>query len=209
METNSPAPIAPVEANSADSSDKWQEEIARLKLQLVSLPLKSRCWSKCAPRTQTCGPNWRNLPPLPADLQTVLDEVAKAKARAASIACVNNLKQLGLSFRVWAMDNGNRFPANVPLNEGGAVGSAGVDPRLVFLVMSNELYTLKFSSVRRTPTAWPLPTGPRSRRLTVHTSTWANTSSTKPSAVLAICPIHGHVVMCDVSVQGGVGQDSS
>ncbi len=34
-------------------------------------------------------------------------------------SCVNNLKMVGLCFRMWAMDNGGQFPFNVSTNAGG------------------------------------------------------------------------------------------
>jgi prepilin-type N-terminal cleavage/methylation domain-containing protein/prepilin-type processing-associated H-X9-DG protein len=84
----------------------------------------------------------------------LLPALAKAKARAQRINCVNNLKQVGLSFRQWALDNGDRNPMQVADNQGGAsshvgfrtvsgtqLGSKGVFA--MFLVMSNELNTPK------------------------------------------------------------------
>ncbi len=35
----------------------------------------------------------------------------EARAKAQGIACVNNVKQLGLAVRIWASDNNNRFPS--------------------------------------------------------------------------------------------------
>ena len=46
----------------------------------------------------------------------LLPQLAQTKARAQSIICVNNLKQIGLAFRTWALDNKDRFP--VSTNEG-------------------------------------------------------------------------------------------
>ena len=40
----------------------------------------------------------------------LLPALAKAKARAARISCVNNLKQVNLGFRIWSNDHGERFP---------------------------------------------------------------------------------------------------
>ncbi|PWU16218.1 MAG: hypothetical protein C5B50_13970 [Verrucomicrobia bacterium] len=40
----------------------------------------------------------------------VLPALAKAKSRAQSITCVNNMKQLGLAARVWGMDHNNALP---------------------------------------------------------------------------------------------------
>src|ERR1017187_9579944 len=68
--------------------------------------------------------------------------------KAQRITCVNNLKQIGLSFRIWALDNDGHFPFNVSTNSGGtmefcAMGPDGFDRNaaLHFQVMSNELST--------------------------------------------------------------------
>src|SRR4051794_27978153 len=60
------------------------------------------------------------------------------------IHCVNNLKQIGLSFTTWALDNGDRFPMQVSLTNGGTMELAnGNDAFVHFRVMSNELSTPK------------------------------------------------------------------
>src|SRR5438045_9603804 len=59
-----------------------------------------------------------------------------------NIRCVNNLKQIGLAARIFATDNGERFPMEVPVKEGGSkefVKFGLVLPH--FLVISNELST--------------------------------------------------------------------
>jgi prepilin-type N-terminal cleavage/methylation domain-containing protein len=43
----------------------------------------------------------------------LLPALAKAKARALRSQCINNLRQVGLSFRQWAIDNDSRFPMAV------------------------------------------------------------------------------------------------
>jgi prepilin-type N-terminal cleavage/methylation domain-containing protein len=90
----------------------------------------------------------------------LLPALAKAKARAQRINCTNNLKQVGLSFKQWALDNQDRYPMFVPCASGGAqefVGNRKVGDRPIgappggtsygvcgiFLVMSNELNTPK------------------------------------------------------------------
>ena len=50
----------------------------------------------------------------------LLPALAKAKAKAQRIKCVSNLKNVGLAFRIFATDNGDRFPMSVSTNEGGS-----------------------------------------------------------------------------------------
>ena len=41
--------------------------------------------------------------------------------RSTRINCVNNLKQVGLSFRLWEGDNNNKCPMSVSVTNGGAM----------------------------------------------------------------------------------------
>jgi prepilin-type N-terminal cleavage/methylation domain-containing protein/prepilin-type processing-associated H-X9-DG protein len=62
--------------------------------------------------------------------------------QSSEIQCVNNLKQIGLAFRIWEGDNGDKLPMRVPVKKGGAMEAAArgnVAP--IFQVMSNELST--------------------------------------------------------------------
>ena len=65
--------------------------------------------------------------------------------RSPRIKCVNNLKNVGLAFRIFATDNGDRFPMQVSTNAGGSSEYAAL-PLAVFRhfqAMSNELSTPK------------------------------------------------------------------
>ena len=61
-------------------------------------------------------------------------------SKAPRIRCVNNLKQIGLAFRVWEGDNGDRYPMSVYTNNaGGPLYTDSADLFRYFQVMSNEL----------------------------------------------------------------------
>jgi prepilin-type N-terminal cleavage/methylation domain-containing protein len=51
----------------------------------------------------------------------LLPSLAKSKARARRIECVNNLKQVSIGYRLWANDNGGSFPWVVPNADGGSM----------------------------------------------------------------------------------------
>lgn len=75
----------------------------------------------------------------------LLPALAKAKAKAQRIACVNNLKQVGLANRLFSNDHGDKYTFNVLTVEGGALTAAGATPTAVnvYLSLSNELNTPK------------------------------------------------------------------
>lgn len=83
----------------------------------------------------------------------LLPALAKAKAKAQRIKCVNNLKNVGLAFRIFATDNGDRFPQLVSTNEGGSSEFLPTAPQVGtalqlqiwrhFAALSNELSTPK------------------------------------------------------------------
>ena len=81
----------------------------------------------------------------------LLPALAKAKAKAQKINCANNLKQVGLSFREYSTDQGDRFPQSLSTNDGGcseyvtlANGQGNpVNMFRIFATMSNELATPK------------------------------------------------------------------
>jgi prepilin-type processing-associated H-X9-DG protein len=72
----------------------------------------------------------------------LLPGLARSRARSSRITCVNHLKQIGLSFRTFALDDNDKFPMQVSVTNGGALESiplGWVYPH--FQVMSNELST--------------------------------------------------------------------
>ena len=59
-----------------------------------------------------------------------------------AISCASNLKQITIAFRIWAGDNGGKYPMQVSVTNGGAMELAVTgDVAGIFRVMSNELAT--------------------------------------------------------------------
>jgi prepilin-type N-terminal cleavage/methylation domain-containing protein len=85
----------------------------------------------------------------------LLPALARAKAKAQGTACLNNQKQIGIAFRLWATDNGDKYPMQLLPSQNGPTL---VDPNYTlaqnpnanqpamyrcFLAMSNELVNPK------------------------------------------------------------------
>ena len=86
----------------------------------------------------------------------LLPALAAAKRKAQKINCTNNLKQVGLSFRLWEGDNNDRYPMAVSSAAGGSMeyvshyasatsmtAANTYAPGVSFQVMSNQLSTAK------------------------------------------------------------------
>ncbi|MGO8700274.1 MAG: type II secretion system protein [Limisphaerales bacterium] len=54
----------------------------------------------------------------------LLPALGRAKNEAKDVDCISNLRQLGLGIRLWASDQGDAYPWNVTVANGGAEGSA-------------------------------------------------------------------------------------
>jgi prepilin-type N-terminal cleavage/methylation domain-containing protein/prepilin-type processing-associated H-X9-DG protein len=67
----------------------------------------------------------------------LLPALASSKAKAKSIACVNNQKQTGLGLRLWAGDNSDHYPWELSVTNGGSLDSPDWTDH--FRICSNEL----------------------------------------------------------------------
>ncbi|PYL01683.1 MAG: hypothetical protein DME19_00765 [Verrucomicrobia bacterium] len=114
----------------------------------------------------------------------LLPALAAAKARAKRIACVNDMKQISLGFRIWAGDNGDKYPWNIPSTNGGSFGS--LDWTDNFRICSNEFGTPRIllcptDVTKKAATNWMFMFGD------VNISYFIGTKSieTKPQTILA------------------------
>jgi prepilin-type N-terminal cleavage/methylation domain-containing protein/prepilin-type processing-associated H-X9-DG protein len=64
--------------------------------------------------------------------------------KSKRINCFNNLHEIGLAFRVWEGDNGDKFPPQISVTNGGAMELLATgNVAACFQTMSNELSTPK------------------------------------------------------------------
>jgi hypothetical protein len=134
------------------------------------------------------------------------------RAHGEKITCLKNMKQIGLSFRMWANDNREKFPFNVSTNEGGtlelcAVAKDGFDDNSVwhFQVMSNELNSPKILVCPGHPPHVPATDWQslQASNVTYRVHSGPNVDYTNPTNVLAVCPFDGNTVYCDGKVVEG------
>src|SRR5208283_2450963 len=71
----------------------------------------------------------------------LLPVLAKAKGKAKDIYCVNNLKQIDLGLRVWAGDQGDKYPWQIDTSQGGSLNSGDWTDN--FRVVSAQLVNWK------------------------------------------------------------------
>ena len=142
----------------------------------------------------------------------LLPALARAKSRAQSINCVNNLKQIGLAFRIWSLDNEDQFPFNVSATKGGTLelcarGEGGFDQNSFrhFQVMSNELNTPKILICPADPSKQLAAnfSNLQANNVSYLVRSGTNITDLSPQEVLAHCPVHGHDALCDGSVRQG------
>ena len=72
----------------------------------------------------------------------LLAALAPANTRASRVHCVYNLKNVGLAFRIFAADNNDLFPFQIPVEKGGSLELTN-DVIAQLRILSNELSTPK------------------------------------------------------------------
>ena len=147
---------------------------------------------------------------LAAPSAMLMPALSRAKDRAQRINCMNNLKQIGVAFRIWALDHNDQFPFNVSTNLGGtlemcAFGADGFDQNaaLHFMTLSNELMTTHVLICASDPAKQSAADFQQLQVVNVsyQLRTGTNLTDSTPQRILAICPIHHNVLRCDGSVE--------
>jgi hypothetical protein len=185
-ETARPMPAVGAQ-DASEAAARAQQEIARLKelarqLAAEVAQLEQMRAENMRLRTQLAAPPAGFVTPEEAEV------LAKAREEAEANACASNLKQLGLAARMWAVDNSGMSPPNV-------------------LAMTDEMSTPKIlvcpgDRAREAAKDWAVYTSANCSYEYLAPSA----PDTEPERVMFRCPIHGHVALCDASVQGYVAR---
>ncbi|MFM2082201.1 MAG: hypothetical protein RL380_892 [Verrucomicrobiota bacterium] len=115
----------------------------------------------------------------------LLPALAKAKAKAQRIKCVNNEKQVGLSFRMWSGDNNDRFPQSVSTSSGGVSEfvnvatstTSGGNTWRIYNTMSNEI---------NDPKVCVCPSDERTGLTNFNATQWTNAGNTAVSFAIGL-----------------------
>ncbi|MFM7214651.1 MAG: hypothetical protein ACKO3H_07220, partial [Verrucomicrobiota bacterium] len=143
--------------------------------------------------------------------------VLRIRHEKARILCINNLKNIGLAARIYAVDNSGRYPFQVPEREGGCLEHSGIDqdgeaiePWYFFRVLSNELNVPKLVVCPSDPHAsvalnWGVF---GSKNCSYKVRLGDQVGEDQPTEVLGWCPFHTNVLTCDGAVRSLAGQEA-
>jgi len=115
------------------------------------------------------------------------DPFAAAKAKADSVQCMSNMKQIGLAVRMWANDHRENYPPDLltPRNELNT-------PKILVCPADSGNLPAEFLWERLDPS-----------RVSYEYFGAGQNEISGPGWVLTRCRLHGHVGLCDGSVLSG------
>jgi hypothetical protein len=179
--------------------------VVQLQQEIERLQGQNRELHKLRAEVAALRPMVKEIEALRLEHQRLIESMAQQQAavtvqpvepepmdeRSQSIACINNLKQIGLSARIWANDNFDILPPDL-------------------ISMSNELSTPLVLHCPADPSRPRIPDWPHFQD-SYSSYEYLNPggSDVEPMVVLARCRIHGHFALSDGSVLDGPGFSSS
>jgi len=176
-------------AAAVDASAEIEQEINRLK----ELAARLKAEIGQLQQLQTENAKLRAQAATPPELALTPEEtesLAKAREKAMSTVCINNLKQFGVAVRTYALDYSDSNAPNI-------------------LSMSNELSTPKIlvcpaDTMRQVANGWESFT---MANCSYEFLAPSENTDNEPQRILSRCPIHGHIGLSDGSVQSFVARN--
>lgn len=166
-----PADAHEMVAKRLEELGSLQAEIESLRQELAQLPELRRQRDELRAQLSTA-----------AAIPNPEDPFAAEKAKAERIACINNIKQIGLAARMWSNDNKETFPPD-------------------FLTMANNMNTPKILTCPSDKANLPAPGSWDAFDPGKVSYEWlaAGHDETQPDQVITRCRIHANVGLCDGS----------
>ncbi len=131
--------------------------------------------------------------------------------KAQQISCVNNLKTIGLAFRMWASDHGDKYPFQLSTNNSGTLELVSPDQNgfdsnaFVYLRGMNGEDELRAPLLLVCPQdktkliagSW---TNLSAQNVTYQFRSEASLTPNAAHEILAVCPFDGNTLYCDGTV---------
>lgn len=130
----------------------------------------------------------------------------KARDKAQRIKCVNNLKQLSLGLKIYASDNNDRYPFQVPATDGGTKEQASqtdlgddMNPFTHLIKLKNELGVPGILTCPAHPNIKPAQDWDEltADHVSYQLRTGEDVTEFNPEEVLIWCPYHHNVARTD------------
>jgi hypothetical protein len=189
LKTSAPADSTPTRSPQASPSSESDttSEINRLKKLAATLTNDIAQLEQLQTENGKMRTKLSDLQNAAGQQQLDQEQMQAAMERAKKIACVNNLKQLGLAVRVWAGDNDDWSPPNI-LDMTNEMST----PKILFCPAdtAHEVAESGFSSYN-----------PARNLSYEYMAAGVKIADTNMNRVLFLCPIHNNVGLLDGSVQ--------
>jgi len=135
----------------------------------------------------------------------LLPALARAKQKAQRISCVNNMKQVGTAYRIWANDNGDRMQCQQTAALGGMqdlVNSTQPDPAKWMYYD----YTIMQNEMGQSPKVCLCPADDRTSNTNFYP---ANADEPQPTTLFPPQPVYGNFNNTNVSIWVAPGANDS
>jgi len=141
----------------------------------------------------------------------LLPALARAKQKAQRISCINNMKQVGLAYRIWSNDNGDRFPAQQTVALGGwsdYIGGLPAGSGMSEYTYYN--YTIMANEMGQSPKIVECPSDDRNPNTNFYASSITGITSPAPGgSIPASQATTGTFNNASVSIWVGVGANDT